>query len=200
MIDKINHDHDDLLSLIDQPSLKYLDTFIKMADSRCLFLNEQFTKSVAAEMTAWLLYFDNQDHETPIYLYLNSDGGDGAALTNIYDVMQMIVAPIITINMGKCYSAAAFILAAGTKGQRYLYANSKILIHGLQVAFPSLLDDQIDTKTYYQFLHRYNDQILHILASHTGQTFEKLKNDCQKDMFLDAKSAIEYGLADYILT
>jgi ATP-dependent Clp protease protease subunit len=179
---------------------KYYDTYVKLAECRCLFLSENFTKNVSAEVSAWLLHYDHEDNEAPIFLYLNSDGGDGAALTNIYDVMHMISAPVSTICAGKCYSAGAFILAAGTKGKRYIYKNAQVMIHGLQASFPLLADDQSDAKTYFKFLNDYNDRLLTLLSKHTGQTFSKIKKDCQNDLFFNAKEAVEYGLADYILT
>jgi ATP-dependent Clp protease protease subunit len=115
---------------------KYDSSYIHLAAERVIFLKEPVTKELASELAALLLYYDNEDQKEDITLYIHSNGGDADGLINIYDVMHMIKAPIQTICLGKAYSAAAVMLAAGSKGKRYAFKNSKIMIHGVQFSFP----------------------------------------------------------------
>lgn len=176
----------------------YAETYVKLAKDRVIFLNENVTKQSASDLSALLLYYDNfSDEEISIYLHCN--GGDAAGLANIYDVMQMIKSPIKTICIGKCYSAAAVILAAGSPGGRYAFKHSKIMIHGIQAGFPIPGHDMTNSKNYYEFLKDNNDNIMKILARHTGHTLDKIKLDCSRDVWLDAKQALEYGIIDEVL-
>ena len=193
---KINNDHDHDHTA--RPMMGYEETYIKLAKERVIFMSELVTKESAAQLSSLLLYYDHEDHEAMINLYIHSDGGDAAGLTNIIDVMQMIRAPIKTICIGKCYSAGAVILAAGTKGERYAFRNANIMIHGIQCGFPLPGHDVINTKNYYDFLKENNDNIMKILAQHTGQSLKKIKEDCLRDVWLDAEQALEYGIVDQI--
>lgn len=192
---KLNCDHDDMRQQI----LGYSETYVKLAKHRVLFVVEDISDSMAAELSALLLYFDNEDHEAPIEMYIHSNGGAATGLANIYDVMQMISAPIKTICVGKCYSAGAVLLAAGSKGQRYAMKNSSIMIHGIQAGFPIPGHDIISSKNYYEFLQKNNDNIMKMLADHTGHTLEKVKEDCKQDVWMDAKQAFQYGIIDNII-
>lgn len=177
----------------------YAETYVRLAKGRIIFLSENITKEAASELSALLLYYDNENRESPIELYLHSNGGDVSGLFNIYDVMQMINAPIRTICLGKCYSAGAFILAAGSKGERLALKNSRIMIHGIQASFPIPGHDVMNSKNYFNFLKNSNDNILKLLAHHTGQTLEKLREDSLRDVWLTAKQALEYGIIDHII-
>lgn len=191
---KIQPDHE-----LSQPLSGYDETYIRLANNRVIFLSEDVTKESAAQLAALLLYYDNENHDEYIELYIHSSGGDASALINIYDVMQMIKAPIKTICLGKCYSAGAVILAAGTKGERYALRNSQIMIHGIQCGFPVPGHDIINSKNYYEFLEEHNDNIMKMLAQHTNQPLEKVKKDCLQDVWLDTKQALEYGIIDHIV-
>jgi len=192
---KNDHDVDDSFLM----KMRYAETYVKLSKDRTIFMSENVTKDVAAELSALLLYYDNADHETPITLYLHSNGGDASGLSNIYDVMQMISAPVKTVCLGKCYSAGAVILAAGAPGQRYALKSSKIMIHGIQFVFPIPGTDIIGSKNYYEFIDDNNDNIMKILAYHTGHPLEKVKEDCKQDVWLDSKQALEYGIIDHII-
>jgi len=194
---KNDHDHEINDSFL--MKMRYAETYVKLSKDRTIFMSENVTKDVAAELSALLLYYDNENHEEPITLYLHSNGGDASGLSNIYDVMQMISAPVKTICLGKCYSAGAIILAAGTKGYRYALKSSKIMIHGMQFIFPIPGTDIIGSKNYYQFVDDNNDNIMKILAYHTGHTLEKVKEDCKQDVWMDAKQALDYGIIDGII-
>ena len=113
--------------------------------------------------------------------------------------MQMIKAPVKTICLGKCYSAAAIILAAGSKGYRAAMDHSSLMIHGIQAGFPIPGHDITSSKKYYDDLTENNDDIMRILANHTGHSLEKIKKDCTEDVWMDAKQALDYGLIDHII-
>ena len=177
----------------------YGESYVKMTQDRSIFLVEDVSIPLGIELSALLLYYDSQSHDEVINLYIHTDGGDTAGLANIYDVMQMIHAPIKTIVLGKAYSAGAWILAAGTKGKRYAMRSSKVMIHGAQFVFPIRGGDYTDSKNYLSFVDKKNDALLRIMARHTSQTFEKVKADCQSEHWMDAKDAMEYGIVDHII-
>jgi len=180
-------------------SINYDDAYVRLSKNRIIFLNDDITKSLASELVALLLYYNNVDPYKDITLYINSNGGDIAGLINIYDIMQMIEAPIKTICLGSCYSAAAIILSAGTVGKRFAFKNSKIMIHGVQAEFPIPDHDMTNSKSYYEFLQESNDNVMKMLAKHTGQTLEKIQEDCKRDVWFNAREALNYGLIDGIL-
>lgn len=193
---KSDHNHEN----VNIPFLAgYASTYVKLANHRILFVSENVHDTMAAELSAMLLYLDNEDHESPIEMYIHSDGGQATGLSNIYDVMQMIQAPLKTVCIGKCYSAAAVMLAAGTKGERYAFKNSSIMIHGIQCGFPIPGHDMTASKNYYEHLATNNDNIMKMLAHHTGHSLEKVKEDCKQDVWMDAKQAVEYGIIDHIV-
>jgi ATP-dependent Clp protease protease subunit len=177
---------------------KYESSYVWLSKARMIFLKENITKEIASEISALLLYYDNISSEE-INLYIHCEGGDADGLVNIYDVMQMIKSPIQTVCIGKAYSAAAVLLAAGTKGRRLALSSSKVMLHGIQCMFPIIGDDQVKSKSYFDFLKSNNDNIMKIVAHHTGQSLKKIKEDCSRDMFLNAEQAIDYGVIDYIL-
>jgi ATP-dependent Clp protease protease subunit len=177
----------------------YKETYVRLAKHRILFISEDVSIEMATELSAMLLYFDNEDHEVPIEIYINSHGGAVSGFFNIYDVMQMIKAPIRTICAGRASSAAGVMLAAGTKGQRCALANSRIMIHGIQCVFPIPGFDITNNKNYHNFLLENNDSIMRVLSHHTGQTLDKIKDDCKEDVWLSPAMAKDYGIIDQIL-
>jgi ATP-dependent Clp protease protease subunit len=177
----------------------YAETYVKLAKHRVLFISEDVSDELATELSALLLYFDHEDHESPIEIYINSHGGAVSGLFSIYDVMQMISAPIQTICAGRASSAAAVILAAGTKGKRCAFPNSRIMIHGIQCVFPIAGYDLTNNKNYHNFLLEHNDSIMKVLSHHTGQTLDTIKKDCKEDVWMSAMKALEYGIIDLIL-
>ena len=194
---KLDHTQDTLLAPIVRG---YESSYIKMANNRSIFLSEDITNKVGSELSSLLLYYDHLDQNAPINLYIHSNGGDISGLNNIYDVMQMINAPISTILLGKCYSAGAIILSSGAAGMRYALESSKVMIHGVQFIFPIPGDDMINAKNYLEYIEDNNDLILKILSKHTGQSLEKIRKDCEREYWLDAKEAKSYGLIDHIIT
>ena len=175
----------------------YADSHVKMSKNRAIFLSEDITKSAATELAALLLYHDHMDHDTPIQLYINTVGGDVSALVNIIDIMGFVSAPIHTICIGKCYSAGAFILAAGD--ERYALANSQIMVHGVQFIFPIAGEDVMSNKDYFNFLKSTNDTIMRLMAKYTKQPIEKIREDLSREMWLTSKDALKYGIIDCII-
>lgn len=179
-------------------SSKYESSYVWLANERIIFLKENITKTVAAEMAALLFYYDNKDI-APISIYIHCNGGDADGFINIYDVMQMIKSPVQTICLGKAFSAAAVLLAAGSIGKRFAFKNSKIMIHGIQCLFPIIGHDQVNSKNYLEFLNKNNDNIMKVLAKHTKHSLEDIKADCKRDLYMDAKDAKKYGIIDTII-
>lgn len=194
---KDDHDHTDILQA---PLLRgYSDSYVRMTKDRAIFISEVVTDKMGAEMSAMMLYFDSQDPDATINVYIHTNGGANTGMANIYDVMQMVHAPVKTILLGKAYSAGSWILAAGTKGQRFALRGSKVMIHGTQFVFPIPGFDFKNSKNYLEFVNAENDSMLRALAAHTGQPFEKVKADCQTEKWMDAKEAKEYGIIDHII-
>lgn len=183
---------------VESASHSYYDTYIKAAKSRVIFFSDVVTKKTAADLAALLLHYDNLSDED-IYLYINSPGGDASGLSCVYDIIQMIDAPVRTICMARAYSAGAVLLAAGTKGKRYAFKNSEIMIHGIQCIFPLPGEDIANSKNYFSFIKNNDDKVMKILAKHTGHPLSKLKKDCEQDLWLTAKEAMNYGIIDDIL-
>lgn len=187
---------------IEQPEFqnyKYRDVYIELSRYRVIFLNEEITKELATAISSLLLYYDSiSDQE--ITMYINTNGGDTAALFQMYDVMQMIDSPIKTICTGKAYSAGAVLLSAGTNGLRFCMKHSSIMIHGVQCAFPIIGESDVDgSSNFYSFLDKHNNDLLKVLANHTGKEISKVKKDCERDFFMDAKTALNYGIVDGII-
>jgi ATP-dependent Clp protease protease subunit len=186
------HGHHEIL----QP--KYLATYVELADDRLIFLTEDITKQTAGEMIALLLHYDSVDPKEHIVLYINTRGGDGAAMFAIYDCMKMIRAPITTVCAGKAYSAGAFLLMAGD--YRVAFTRSEIMLHGLQVIFPVPgREHAMDSKGYGKFISTYNDRAMKIVSACTGKTVDQVKKDCASDMYLSANEAKTYGLIDEVI-
>ena len=181
-------------------SSKYSEIYSKLAKDRIIFLAEDITKETGSYLSALLLYYDHENDQEDIKIYINSNGGDATALSNIYDVMRMINSPVQTICIGKAYSAAAILLAAGTKGKRFATKNSDIMIHGLQVQFPfSENSDKIDIEIDLRMLETHNTLLMKILSAHTGKDHLQIAKDCQRDLFMGPRQALDYGIIDQII-
>jgi ATP-dependent Clp protease protease subunit len=187
------------LDHLDMKPSPYSMNQILLSKSRSIFIDEVFTKEMAAVVTGLLFYYDNQSQTEDITLYINSNGGDGDALLQIYDAVKMISAPVSTVCVGKAYSAGAYLLSFGSKGKRKAFKHSLIMIHGVQFKFP-LLGESVDTNdSFYHFVETANNSILKILVDHTGHSLEKVKEDCKYDTYLNAEQALKYGIIDVII-
>jgi len=175
-----------------------IDIFSKLIEDRIIFLHQDIDTNVASNLIATIIYLDNLDPEEEITIYINSIGGDLYSLFAIYDVFQGVSAPIKTIAIGRAFSAAAVLLAAGEKGSRLIYPNTQIMIHNVQIS--EMNGSVKEVKEMIQKLETENSILIEMLARHTGQTFNKVNKDCMKDMYLSAEEAVEYGIADSIFS
>ena len=172
------------------------DIFSRLLNDRIIILNEEVNNASAGVVVAQLLYLEGQDPEKDISLYINSPGGvitDGMA---IYDTMQYIKCDVSTICMGMAASMGAFLLAAGAKGKRFALPNSEIMIHqpsgGAQ-------GQATDISIHANHILRVKDKLNHILSERTGQPLEVIQKDTERDNFMTAQEALEYGLIDKVL-
>ena len=172
------------------------DIYSLLLKERIIFLGTPINDQVANLIVAQLLFLNKEDPEREINLYINSPGGEIYAGLAIYDTMQMISNPISTVAVGVTASFGTVLLAAGTKGSRYTLPNATIHMHqplgGVQ---GQATDIEIQAK---QIL-RLKALLLGILAKHTGQPLEVIERDSDRDYFLDAKGAVDYGLVDQVL-
>jgi ATP-dependent Clp protease protease subunit len=163
---------------------------------RILFLSEPITAEVTNRLIAQLLLLDADDHQAQIDLYINCPGGsvlDGLA---IIDGMHCIQAPVSTICVGQAASMAAWILAAGTKGRRFVTPNAEVMIHQVAAGFTGQTSD---IRIYTQRMIRLQERLVAMLAAWTGQTTERIQQDMQHEFFMTAQEATVYGIADAIL-
>jgi ATP-dependent Clp protease, protease subunit len=173
------------------------DIYSLLLKERIIFLGTPIDDQVANLIVAQLLYLNHEDPEKEISMYINSPGGVIYAGLAIYDTMQMISNPISTFAVGVTASFGTVLLAAGTKGHRYALPNATIHMHQpLGGAQGQATDIEIQAK---QIL-RLKALLLGILAKHTGQPLEVIERDSDRDYYLEAKNAVEYGLVDQILT
>ena len=172
------------------------DIFSRLLNDRIILLNEEVNSASAGVVVAQLLYLEGQDPEKDISLYINSPGGvitDGMA---IYDTMQYIKCDVSTICLGMAASMGAFLLAAGTKGKRSALPNSEIMIHqpsgGAQ-------GQATDISIHANHILRVKDKLNQILSERTGQPLDVVKRDTERDNFMTAQEALEYGLIDKVI-
>lgn len=172
------------------------DIFSRLLNDRIIMLNEEVNATTASLVVAQLLYLEGQDPNKDISLYINSPGGSVTDGMAIYDTMQYIKCDVSTICMGMAASMGAFLLAAGTKGKRYALPNADIMIHqpsgGAQ---GQATDIEIHTKHILHTKQKLNE----ILAKNTGQPLDVIKADTERDNFMTAQEALEYGLIDKVI-
>ena len=175
---------------------RYSDIFSMLLRNRIIFLGTPINDQIANLIVAQLLYLSNEDSESPIQMYINSPGGQVYAGLAIYDTMQMIPNPISTVAVGMTASFGTVILTAGTKGQRYALPHATIHMHQpLGGAQGQATDIQIQAREILRLKTRLNE----ILAFHTGQDPEQIERDTDRDFWMDAQQAAEYGLVDRVL-
>jgi ATP-dependent Clp protease protease subunit len=176
----------------------FLDVYARLVKDRVIFLSEEIDSSTASTIVALLFLLDREDkEEEPISLWINSPGGDVNDFFAIYDMVQLVKAPVKTVCIGSASSAAAILLAAGSPGLRYATPNSHVMIHQIQVDNVGGTGTEVEIEA--KEVKKINDRITEILARHTGQTKTKIRKDCQHDKYLDASAAREYGIIDHIL-
>ncbi|MCK4726805.1 MAG: ATP-dependent Clp protease proteolytic subunit [Anaerolineales bacterium] len=172
------------------------DIFSLLLKNRIIFLGTPIDDQVANLIVAQLLFLNQEDRDAPINMYINSPGGQVYAGMAIYDTMNMIPNPISTVAVGMTASFGTVLLAAGTIGQRYALPNSTIHLHQpLGGAQGQVTDIEIQAKEFIRLRQNLNE----ILALHTGQDIETIEKDTERDFWMDAHSAVKYGLADKVL-
>lgn len=172
------------------------DIYSLLLRNRIVFLGTPITDQVANLIIAQFLFLNQEDREAPIYMYINSPGGQVYAGLAIYDTMQMITNPISTVAVGVTASFGTVLLAAGTKGQRYALPNATLHLHQpMGGAQGQVTDIEIQAKEFIRLRANLNQ----ILSTHTGQSLEIIERDTERDFWMDAKSAVEYGLVDKVM-
>ncbi len=172
------------------------DIFSRLLKDRIIFLSEEVNDVTASLVVAQLLFLESQDPDKDIQFYINSPGGSITSGMAIYDTMQYIKCDVSTICVGMCASMAAFLLSSGTKGKRIALPHSEIMIHqpsgGTQ-------GQATDIQIQAQRILRMKKNLNEILAANTGKSVEQIERDCERDYFMSAQEALEYGLIDKVL-
>jgi ATP-dependent Clp protease protease subunit len=177
---------------------KRQDPYNKLFEDRIIFLGAPVDDTSADDIMAQLIVLESADPDRDIIMYINSPGGSFTALTAIYDTMQYIKPDVATYCVGQAASMAAVLMASGTKGKRTLLPNSRVLIH--QPLISGLQGQQTDIEIHAKDMLMMRDRLDEILAHHTGRTKEDIHRDTERDRILAAKEAVEYGLADRVMT
>ena len=175
------------------------DIYSRLLEDRIIFLADQVTDATASLVVAQLLYLEAKDPDKDIQLYIDSPGGSITAGMAIYDTMQYIKCDVSTICIGMAASMGAFLLAAGEKGKRFALPNSEVMTHQPLIAGGGLSGQTTDIKIYTDHLVNTKKKMNEILAERTGQTYEKLCEDTERDNFMTAQEAKEYGLIDEVI-
>ena len=175
------------------------DIYSRLLKDRIIFLGGPIDEGVANLVVAQLLFLDAEDPEKDIFLYINSPGGSITAGMAIYDTMQYTRADVQTICVGMAASMGAFLLAAGAKGKRIALPNSEILIHQPLIAGAGISGQATEVEIHAKHLIKVKDKINRILAENTGQPLEKIERDTDRDYYMNAEEAKEYGIVDQIL-
>jgi len=171
------------------------DIYSLLLRNRIIYLGTAIDDKVANNIVAQLLYLSNEDRESPIKMYINSPGGQVYAGLAIYDAMQIVPNPISTLAVGVTASFGTVLLTSGTKGMRYALPNATIHMHQpLGGAQGQATEIEIQAKEIIRLKGRLNQ----ILASHTGQTVESIQHDTDRDRYMTAQQAVEYGLVDAV--
>ena len=177
---------------------EWISIYTRLSLERIIFLGRSVDDMMANNIIAYLLYLDSEDPGKPIYLYINSPGGSVSAGLAIYDTMRHIKSEVITICVGLAASMGAFLLCGGTKGKRLALPHSRIMIHqplGGMRGRNQATDISIQAKE----ILRLRDQLNQMMADNTGQSIEKIKKDTDRDYFMSAYEAKEYGLIDQVI-
>lgn len=173
------------------------DLYSRLLKENIIFLGTPIDDAVANLLSAQLLFLESENPEKDINIYINSPGGDINALFAIYDTMMYIKPDITTICMGQAASAAAVLLAAGTPGKRLALPHSRVLIHQ---PYAGAQGQVSDLEIASREIQRLKEQLEELLAAHTGQSPEKIKEDTDRDYVMTAEEAKEYGIIDEVLT
>lgn len=175
------------------------DIYSRLLKDRVIFLGEDVNDTSASLIVAQLLFLESEDPDKDIYLYINSPGGSITAGMAIYDTMQYIKCDVSTICIGLAASMGSFLLTAGAKGKRFALPNSEIMIHQ-PIVSGGMQGQATDIKIHTEWLLKTKDKMNKIYSEKTGQPLEKIQQDTERDNFMTAYEAKEYGLIDDVIT
>ncbi len=173
------------------------DIYSRLLKDNVIFLGSAIDDQVASLVVAQLLFLEAEKPEKDIYLYINTPGGSTTAGLAIYDTMQYVKPDVATIALGQAASMGAVLLAGGAKGKRFLLPHSRVLLH--QPLISGLQGQATDIDIHAKDIVRVRERLNQILATHTGQSIEKINTDSDRDFILEAEAALEYGLVDKII-
>ena len=179
--------------------VRRVDPYTKLFEDRIIFLGTPISDDIANAVMAQLLCLESMDPERQITIYINSPGGSFTALTAVYDTMRFIKPDVQTVCLGQAASAAAVLLAAGSKGKRLALPNSRILIHQPSIGGEGTYGQSSDLEIEAREIMRIRDLMEQMIADNTGQPKEKVSRDVERDKYLTAQQAVEYGIVDEIL-
>lgn len=174
------------------------DIFSRLLNDRIIMLSDQVNDTTASLVVAQLLYLESQDTEKDISLYINSPGGSITSGMAIYDTMQYIKCDVSTICIGMAASMGAFLLAAGAKGKRFALPNSEIMIHQPLIS-GGLSGQCTDIKIHSDHLVRIRQRMNEMLAENTGKPIEQVQEDTERDNYMTAQEALDYGIIDKVI-
>ncbi|OBR94372.1 ATP-dependent Clp protease proteolytic subunit [Clostridium ragsdalei P11] len=175
------------------------DIFSRLLKDRIVMLNGQVTDEAASSIVAQLLFLESDNPDSDINFYINSPGGSITAGMAIYDTMQYIKSDVSTICVGMAASMGSFLLAAGAKGKRFALPNSEILIHQPSV-YGGMQGQATDIEIHTKWLLGIKKKMNRLYSEMTGKPIEKIEKDVERDYFMSAKEALDYGLVDKILS
>ena len=173
------------------------DIFSRLLKDRIIFLSDEVNDATASLVVAQLLFLDSEDPDKDINLYINSPGGSVTAGMAIYDTMQYTKADVSTICVGMAASMGAFLLSSGAKGKRFALPNSEIMIHQ---PLGGVQGQTTEMKIHVERMLKIKENLNKILSENTGQPIDIVKQDTERDNFMDAEEALKYGLIDNIVT
>ena len=176
---------------------RWVDIYTRLGVERILFLGSEVNDAIANSLVAQMLYIDSEDNSKPIYLYINSPGGSVTAGLAIYDTLQYVKSDVVTICVGLAASMGAFLLGAGTKGKRLALPHSRIMIH--QPLGGTSQRQASDIEIEAREILRIKDMLNGSMAEMTGQPLQKIEKDTDRDYFMSAAEAVEYGLIDRVI-
>lgn len=172
------------------------DIYSRLLKDRIIFIGDPITDDLANAVIAQLLFLDNQDSKQDIKVYINTPGGLVTSGMAIYDTMQYVKSDVVTVCVGIAASMGAVLLAAGTKGKRFVLPNAEVMIHQIMGGAEG---QATDIKIRAEHILRLRDRINKILAKHTGQELGKIEKDTDRDYFMTAEEAVKYGIVDKII-
>lgn len=172
------------------------DIYSRLLKDRIIFIDEEITDHTASLVVAQLLYLEAEDQEKDINVYINSPGGSVTAGMAIYDTMRYVKPDICTICMGLGASMGSLLLSSGTKGKRYALPNAEIMIHQ---PLGGAQGQATDVKIHTEWLLKTREKLNRILSENTGQPLETIERDTERDNFMSAQEALEYGLIDRVV-